>query len=72
MTHPTVFSDEDIRRFEDWAIDCYTSDKFYCRTHDIHALLARLKAAEILAHARHDSSKVYLAKLEAWRKSCGK
>ncbi len=69
------FTDSDLKRFSQWAFDCWETDKFYCRTHEIEALLARLEAAEnYIAHtARFQSPDIETMNLkEAWRKAAGK
>jgi hypothetical protein len=74
------FTDEDLKRLK----ECLTYHNGHAKaecfdeknediTHEVFAaLLARLEAAELLADARHSSSKIYLQRLEAWRKASGR
>ncbi len=41
-----IFTDCDLKRFKLWTYDYFATDKFYCRTYEIIALLSRLEAAE--------------------------
>lgn len=82
-----TFTDDDLKWFNEWIIDCYESNKFYCRTHEIEALLARLEAAEKVIRSVPDIAwfkrvfpldqtdavlcEQFLEDLKAWRKACG-
>lgn len=75
----SVFTDDDLKRFKEWAIDCLESDKFYCRTHEIASLLARLEAAEAVCETyQHFTTSVYhrycgsLEAMDKWLKASGK
>lgn len=74
------FTDKDLKRFKSWIDDCYESDKFYCRTSEIEALIARMEAAELcleIPHMKHtegndDMECTFCSRYKAWRKVTGK
>jgi len=69
-----IFTDCDLKRFKLWTYDYFATDKFYCRTYEIIALLSRLEAAEEIVNrpCANECGNCYCkTNREVWQKSKG-